>query len=74
MTNASVKPSLARIEGKLDEIDKTMKQLSNTEKTETEKNGPTNETTKNPDCDCPTEEVKPEQQQEKIEPSDSDDR
>ena len=74
MTNASVKPALTKILGKLDEIDKSMKELSNKENTETEKNGPSNETIKNPDCDCPTEEGKQEQQQEKIEPSDSDDR
>jgi len=65
MTNASVKPALTRIEGKLDEIDQAVKKLNNSEKTETENNEPTNETIKNPDCKCPTEEVKQEQQQEK---------
>jgi len=35
MTNASVKPALARIENKLDKIDKVMSELGN--KTETKK-------------------------------------
>ena len=65
MTNASVKPALTKILGKLDEIDKAMKELNNKEKTETENNEPTNETIKNPDCDCPTEEVKQEPEKEK---------
>lgn len=74
MTNASVKPALTKILGKLDEIDKAMKELNNKEKTETENNEPTNETIKNPNCDCPTEQVKQKQQQEKEQTSDSNDR
>jgi len=34
MTNASVKPALTRIEGKLDEIDQAVKKLNNSEKTQ----------------------------------------
>ena len=55
MTNASVKPALTRIEGKLDEIDKAMKELNNKEKTEN--NETTSEIVGKPNCGCKNDEI-----------------
>ncbi len=55
MTNASVKPALTKILGKLDEIDKSMKELSNKENTEN--NETSSEIVEKSDCQCKNDEV-----------------